>query len=85
MHIETKIEKIIYSSSAIEEDRNTVFFCPHKMCEAKLYIWAMNGSNSAYFRATKAKFKHIKNCPFGYSNIEFDSNKYDESKLLCFK
>lgn len=52
------------------------------MCEAKLYICAVNGSNSAYFRATKAKFKHIKNCPFGNSNIEFDSNKYDESKFI---
>jgi len=52
------------------------------MCEAKLYICAVNGSNSAYFRATKAKFKHIKNCPFGNSNIKFDSNKYDESKFI---
>ena len=42
----------------------------------------MNGSNSAYFRATKAKFKHIKNCPFGNSNIKFASNKYDESKFI---
>lgn len=75
-------KEIIYSSSATEEDRNTAFFCPNKMCEAKLYICALNGSNSAYFRATKAEFNHIKSCPFGNSNIEFDSNKYDESKFI---
>ena len=72
---------IIYSNSAIEEDRNKAFFCPNPNCEAKLYICAVDGSNSAYFRATKAEFKHIKNCPFGNSNTEFDSKKYDESKF----
>ena len=75
-------KEIIYSSSATEEDRNTAFFCPNKMFEAKLYICALNGSNSAYFRATKVEFNHIKSCPFGNSNIEFDSNKYDESKFI---
>ena len=72
---------IIYSNSAIEEDRNKAFFCPNPNCEAKLYICAVDGSNSAYFRATKAEFKNIKNCPFGNSNTEFDSKKYDESKF----
>ena len=73
---------IIYSDEAIEEDRNTAFFCPNHMCNAKLYICAVNGSKSAYFRATKSDFKHIKNCPFGNSSTEFDSNKYDESKFV---
>lgn len=73
---------IIYSDEAIEEDRNTAFFCPNHMCNAKLYICTVNGSKSAYFRATKSDFKHIKNCPFGNSSTEFDSNKYDESKFV---
>lgn len=52
------------------------------MCDAKLYICAVDGSKSAYFRATKSNFKHIKNCPFGNSSTEFDSNDYDESQFV---
>lgn len=75
-------KNIIYSDEAIEEDRDTAFFCPNHMCNAKLYICAVDGSKSAYFRATKPDFKHIKNCPFGNSSTEFDSNKYEESQFV---
>lgn len=75
-------KNIIYSDKAMQADRNTAFFCPNHMCNAKLYICAVNGSKSAYFRATKSEFKHIPNCPFGNSSTEFDSNKYDESKFV---
>lgn len=75
-------KNIIYSSQAIEENRNKVFYCPNPMCSAKLYICAVDGSKSAYFRATKSEFKHILNCPFGNSSTEFDANKYDESKFV---
>lgn len=73
---------IIYSDEAIEVDRNTAFFCPDHKCNAKLYICAVDGSKSAYFRATKPNFKHIKNCLFGNSSTEFDSNNYDESQFV---
>jgi hypothetical protein fgonA2_06277 len=73
---------IIYADKAIEEDRDNAFFCPNCMCDAKLYICAVDGSKSAYFRATKPNFKHIKNCPFGNSITEFDSNDYDESQFI---
>ena len=75
-------KNIIYSDEAIEEDRDTAFFCPNHICNAKLYICAVDGSKSAYFRATKPNFKHINNCPFGNSSIEFDSNDYDESQFI---
>ena len=55
-------KNIIYSDKAIEEDRDTAFFCPNHVCNAKLYICAVDGSKSAYFRATKPNFKHVKNC-----------------------
>lgn len=75
-------KNIIYSDKAIKEDRNIAFFCPNHGCDAKLYICAVDGSKSAYFRATKSEFKHILNCPFANSSTEFDSNKYDESKFV---
>lgn len=75
-------KNIIYSDEAIEEDRDTAFFCPNHMCNAKLYICAVDGSKSAYFRATKPNFKHINNCPFANSSTEFDLNDYDESQFV---
>lgn len=78
--LERKI--VLYSSQAIKEDRNETFYCPNPKCEAKLYICAIEGSKSAYFRATKPMYKHILNCPFGTSGSEFDKNKFDESEFV---
>ncbi len=75
-------KNVIHSNQAIIEDRNKAFYCPNPKCNAKLYICAIDGSKSAYFRATKPEYKHISNCPFGSSNSEFDENKFDESKFV---
>lgn len=75
-------KKRIYSYQAIKEDRNIAFYCPNPNCNAKLYICAIDGSKSAYFRATKSAYKHIKNCSYGNSSVEFDENKFDESKFI---
>ncbi len=72
---------IICANRAIEEDRNKEFYCPNPVCNAKLYICAIDGSKNAYFRATKSDFKHIENCPYGSAVAEFDNSKFDESKF----
>lgn len=75
-------KNVIYSNQAVIEDRNKEFYCPNPKCNAKLYICAIDGSKSAYFRATKSEYKHITNCPFRSSNSEFDENKFDELKFV---
>lgn len=72
---------IIYSNQVIKEDRNTAFFCPNPMCNAKLFICSIDGSEGAYFRATKPEFRHIPNCPFENSGAKFNENKLNESKF----
>lgn len=74
-------KNIIYADKAIKEDRNKVFFCPNHECDAKLYLCAVDGSMRAHFRATKSEYKHVEKCPYGNSNSEFDSTKYDETKF----
>ncbi len=73
---------VIYSTEAIKEDRYKVFYCPNPKCNAQLYICAIDGSRTAYFRATKSQYPHIPNCPFGNSSTEFDENQFDESKFV---
>lgn len=74
-------KNIIFANQAIEEDRNKEFYCPNPVCNAKLYICAIDGSKNAYFRATKSDSKHIENCPYGNSVAEFDNSKFDELKF----
>lgn len=74
-------KNIIYSTEAVKEDRDKVFFCPNQNCSAQLYICAVDGSRRAYFRATKAKYRHTSNCPYGSSKVEFDENEFDQAQF----
>lgn len=75
-------QKIIYSTSAIQEDRDKVFFCPNINCTAQLHICAIDGSRDAYFRATKAEFPHILDCPFGSKDVDFNKDEFDETEFV---
>lgn len=77
-----KRKNIIYSTDAVKEDRDKVFFCPNPNCTAQLYICAVDGSRSAYFSATKDKFQHTSNCPFGSSKMNFNENEYDQTQFV---
>lgn len=71
----------ILAADAITEDRNTVFYCPNKTCNAHLHICAVDGSKQAYFRATEKASKHVDGCSFASSD-EFDIDQFDEDKFL---
>ncbi|PNH20212.1 hypothetical protein B6K86_04240 [Lachnospiraceae bacterium] len=73
---------IVSADQAMEEDRNNVFYCPNPLCDAKLYICSIDGSKEAYFRATKSEYRHVENCPFNNSSIDFDKSRYDESQFV---
>lgn len=73
---------IVYADQGMEEDRNNVFYCPNSLCDAKLYICSIDGSKEAYFRATKPEYRHVENCPYNNSSIDFDKRRYDESQFV---
>lgn len=75
-------KNVIYSTQAINEDRDKMFYCPNPKCNAQLYICAIDGSKIAHFRATKSQYPHIPNCTFGKSSTEFDEDQFDESKFV---
>lgn len=72
----------IYATDAIQEDRDKIFYCPNPNCTAELHICAVDGSKNAYFRATKSKFPHISNCPFGSNVVNFNRDQFDESNFI---
>lgn len=73
---------IIYASSALAEDRGKIFFCPNAECGANLYLCAVDGSTSAYFRATKQEYHHIDGCPYKSNSNNFKDELYDEEKFV---
>lgn len=73
---------IIYASSALAEDRGKIFFCPNAECGAHLYLCAVDGSTSAYFRATKQEYHHIDGCPYKSNSNNFKDELYDEEKFV---
>lgn len=73
---------VIYSKNALTQDRNKAFFCPNPQCGAQLYVCAVDGSRSAYFSATKAKYPHVPGCPFGSKDVAFEENKFDQTQFV---
>ncbi len=74
-------KKQILAADAITEDRNNVFYCPNKSCNAHLHICAVDGIKRAYFRATEKAYRHVDGCQFASSD-EFDIDQFDEDKFL---
>ena len=53
--------KEITANVAAQRDRNIRYYCSNKKCQAKIYIWGVNGEKSAYFRS-KGEPGHIEGC-----------------------
>ena len=70
----------LYAADAVEEDRDKVFYCPNKLCGAKLIICSVDGSKDAYFRAL-GSCGHVAGCSFAESTEGFDLKKHDESSF----
>lgn len=84
----------LYAKDAHKEDKDTKFYCPNPDCKAHMFICGLDGSSSAYFRATHKENSHIKGCDFGSSNnfkpgdhdeLAFDFEKAIESMLIPSK
>ncbi len=81
-------KKTVYAKDAAEQDRNTIYFCPNKNCNALLKICSIDGLRRAYFRMSDKKHGHIENCPYGsniVSNTDFyknDEKKFDFEKAI---
>lgn len=75
-------KNIIYASSALEEDRGKMFFCPNIECGAHLYLCAVDGSTKAYFRSTKQQYQHTDNCPYKSGASNFREELFDEKSFV---
>ena len=72
----------VYAKDALRKDRGKVYFCPNPNCTAHLYLCGVNGSNNAYFRATRSEFPHVEKCPYGLKNDKFDPDQFDETEFI---
>lgn len=65
--------KEIKSEEAAQKDRNIRYYCPNHKCQAKLYIWGVDGEKKVYFRSN-GEPGHVKHC-FGGSENSYNPNK----------
>lgn len=72
---ERKVE--LYAKDSYKENKSTRFYCPNPNCDAHMFICSLDGSSSAYFRATHKAHSHIDGCMFTSFN-KFKLDKYDE-------
>lgn len=73
-------KNVLYANNVNKEDKSTRFYCPNPICEAYMFICGIDGSSSAYFRATHKEHGHIEGCSFRVSN-NFNSERHDETSF----
>lgn len=71
--------KLIYADEATDKD--AIYYCPNKECTAHMQLCSLDGERKRYFSAKKSNHKHIENCIYYKSNINFNRNDYDEDQF----
>lgn len=68
-----KRTKEIKPKVAAQRDRSIRYYCPNHECQAKMYIWGVDGEKSAYFRS-HGEPGHVENC-FGGAENSYNPNE----------
>ncbi|MFR9302081.1 MAG: hypothetical protein ACLVKW_03360, partial [Fenollaria massiliensis] len=70
--------KLIYADDATNKD--TIYYCPNKDCNAEMCLCSKEGIKVPYFRAFPSK-GHVKNCPYKNDVVPFIRSLFDESSF----
>ncbi len=57
----------LLAKEATERDRGIRYYCPNFNCEARMFLWNLEGESKSFFRAS-GNPGHIEYCPFGSDN-----------------
>lgn len=74
--------EIIYAVNAMKKDIEERYYCPNPSCNAHLHICAVDGSKKSYFRATKSKYGHVRNCAMDLTKNLMQTNLMRKNSLL---
>ena len=70
--------KLIYADDATNKD--TIYYCPNKDCNAEMCLCSKEGIKVPYFRAFPRK-GHVENCPYKNDVVPFIRSLFDESSF----
>lgn len=62
---------------ATERDKGVRYFCPNPRCDARMFLWNLEGESKSFFRASGTP-GHVENCPFGSDNTYNPNNVKEE-------
>lgn len=69
-------EKLLIKD-ATERDKGIRYFCPNSNCNARMFLWNLEGESKSFFRASGTP-GHVENCPFGSDNTYNPNNTKEE-------
>lgn len=69
---EARTEKI-FAKNATERDKEFRYYCPNQKCNARMFLWSLEGESRTFFRSA-GKPGHVEHCSYG------SENKYNPEK-----
>lgn len=72
---EARTKKVL-AKQTTERNKGIRYYCPNPKCEARMFLWNLDGESRAYFRAS-GKPGHVEHCPYGSDNT-FNPEKTKE-------
>jgi hypothetical protein len=72
-----KRTKKLKVKDAIKRDKGIRYFCPNPRCNARMFLWNVEGEKKSYFRASSNP-KHTDHCPYGSDNSYNPNNITEE-------
>lgn len=67
---------IVFARYLTKRDKGIKYFCPNEKCNAKMFLWSLEGESKPFFRSY-GKPGHIEHCPYGSEN-EYNPEKSEE-------
>lgn len=71
-------KKLVYANEATNKD--AIYYCPNKDCNAEMCLCSKEGIKVPYFRALPSK-GHVENCPYKNDVVSFIRSIFDESSF----
>lgn len=57
----------ILANEATDKDRGIRYYCSNPNCNAKMFVWSLDGESRTYFQSS-GKPGHIEHCSYGSDN-----------------
>lgn len=73
---EARTKKLL-AKDTTERNSGVRYYCPNSRCNARMFIWNIDGENKSFFRAS-GNPGHVEHCPYGSDNTYNPANTKED-------